>query len=260
MILETESPLVLCLTNNVAVNFNANCLLAIGASPIMSCDKREIDELVEQCDALYINIGTIDPAQEECMAAAAARANALGKKWVLDPVGASATRLRRSLSKRLLLDFHPTVLRGNPSEIMALCGIETDKKGVDSTRNSDEALQAAIALSGQTGAVVSVSGEVDIVTDSLRVIRISGGSPLMRQVTGMGCSASAITAAFLAGRASATDAASHAMLLMKAAGEQAAASACSAGSFQMHFLDSLSHIESTGSLEDHTHRLWIEKI
>ena len=30
-----ECPLVLCLTNTVAANFTANCLLAIGAKPAM---------------------------------------------------------------------------------------------------------------------------------------------------------------------------------------------------------------------------------
>ena len=36
-----QDPLVLCLTNSVAANFTANCLLAIGAKPAMVEDPSE---------------------------------------------------------------------------------------------------------------------------------------------------------------------------------------------------------------------------
>ena len=52
---------------------------------------------------------------------AAKQAVALGKPWVLDPVGCGATpyRTRACLD---MLHCRPTVVRGNGSEIMALSG------------------------------------------------------------------------------------------------------------------------------------------
>ena len=51
---------------------------------------------------------------------AAAKAQELGKAWVLDPVGVGATNLRTKTATDLVASYKPTVIRGNPSEIMAL--------------------------------------------------------------------------------------------------------------------------------------------
>ena len=51
---------------------------------------------------------------------AASKGQELGKVWVLDPVGAGATEIRTKLATDLVLSHKPTVIRGNPSEIMAL--------------------------------------------------------------------------------------------------------------------------------------------
>ena len=69
--------------------------------------------------ALSINIGTLSKPWISSMHKAAAKANVLGKPWVLDPVGAGATNLRTQTCKDLVL-HEPTVIRGNASEIMAL--------------------------------------------------------------------------------------------------------------------------------------------
>ena len=51
---------------------------------------------------------------------AATKARELGKVWVLDPVGAGATNIRTKTATDLVISCKPTVIRGNPSEIMAL--------------------------------------------------------------------------------------------------------------------------------------------
>ena len=58
--LRTIKPIVLCLTNYVTMDFMANSLLALGASPIMSCDDSELHELIQICHAVNLNIGTLD--------------------------------------------------------------------------------------------------------------------------------------------------------------------------------------------------------
>jgi hydroxyethylthiazole kinase len=52
---------------------------------------------------------------------AAAKAVALGKPWVLDPVGCGATPYRTAACLHML-QLKPTVFRGNASEILALAG------------------------------------------------------------------------------------------------------------------------------------------
>jgi hydroxyethylthiazole kinase len=62
---------------------------------------------------------------------------------------------------------------------------------------------------------------------------------MMPRVTGLGCTATALTGAFAAVNPSPLFAAAHAMAVMGIAGEMAAERAPGPGSFQMHFLDAL---------------------
>lgn len=95
-------PLVLCLTNYVTMDFMANALLALGAAPLMSESREEIEELVSISHALYINIGTLNDAFMARALFAAKIANYLNKPIVLDPVGAGASKLRTAAALELL--------------------------------------------------------------------------------------------------------------------------------------------------------------
>jgi hydroxyethylthiazole kinase len=65
----------------------------------------------------------------------------------------------------------------------------------------------------------------------------------MASVTGMGCTASALSGACLAVADSPFAAATAAMAITGIAGEMAAAEARGPGSFQMHFLDALYRLD-----------------
>ena len=88
------SPLVHNITNYVTVNDCANALLAIGASPIMSDEPADVEDITSICGGLTLNIGTLNERSIEGMFAAGARASELGHPIVLDPVGAGASALR----------------------------------------------------------------------------------------------------------------------------------------------------------------------
>ena len=75
-LLKRTTPLVQCITNFVTVNDCANILLAIGASPSMAHDIREVEDAVCGADALVCNLGAIEWV--ESMRLAGAKANALG--------------------------------------------------------------------------------------------------------------------------------------------------------------------------------------
>jgi len=237
-----QAPLVQNITNFVVMNNTANALLAVGASPIMAHAHPEIPQMLAICQALVVNIGTLDDYWAEAMRLAAAEAQRLGKPWVLDPVGAGATPYRNELLTQLL-PHRPTIIRGNASEILALAGLSATTKGVDSTVASTEALGAARALHAQTGATVCVSGAVDLVVRGTQVAYVANGSPLMTKVTGLGCSATAVLGAFAALNApDAFAAAAAGVALFSVAGELAAAGAAGPGSLQVRLLDALSSL------------------
>ncbi len=235
----TAAPLVHNITNFVVMNNTANALLAVGASPIMAHAHSEVADMVTICQALVINIGTLDEYWVESMKKAAQTAHTLRKPWVLDPVGAGATPYRdQTLSE--LLAYRPTAIRGNASEIMALAKANTTPtKGVDSTAASSEAVEAARLLNHTYGAVVCISGETDILVAGEKELHLRNGDALMTKVTGLGCSATALIGAYLAVVPDAFEAVAAAMSHLAIAGQLAAQHAQGPGSLQVALLDAL---------------------
>jgi hydroxyethylthiazole kinase len=87
--------------------------------------------------------------------------------------------------------------------------------------------------------VVATSGAVDLISSGGTTTRVFNGHPLMPKVTGLGCTASALTGAFAAVNPSARDAAVNAMAVMGIAGELAAEGSQGPGMFLVRFLDAL---------------------
>jgi hydroxyethylthiazole kinase len=241
--LQAQVPLVHNITNFVVMNFTANALLAVGASPVMAHAVEEVEDMVSIADALVINIGTLAPQWVDGMKLAMTKAAELGKPIILDPVGAGATAYRNRVLTDLLETAKPTIIRGNASEILALAGSNVKTKGVDSTASSMDSLAAAQDLSKHYGAVVSVSGSADVIVSGSQVVYVDNGVPLMTRITGMGCSASAIAGAFAASNPDAFFAAVSAAVTMGVCGEIAFEKAKLPGSFQIAFLDALADVD-----------------
>lgn len=237
------SPLIHNITNYVVMNSTANALLALGASPVMAHAEEETAEMTELASALVVNIGTLSTPWVAGMERAVIAAREGAIPFVLDPVGAGATRFRTDTVHRLLSKGAPSVIRGNASEIMSLHTSQGETKGVDSTERSRSALEAGRYLAKRHGCAVSISGETDYLVSADERIAVSNGHPLMGRVTGMGCTASALTGAFLAVNPSALAAAAHAMAVMGICGEMAAEKAAGPGSLQLRFLDALYQLE-----------------
>jgi hydroxyethylthiazole kinase len=238
VVVRERQPLVHNITNFVVMNNSANAVLALGASPAMihSCD--EVEDFVPLSQALVINIGTLYSEQIAACKLAAQRARTVGVPWILDPVGAGATRYRR-VAADALARLGPHVIRGNGSEILTLAQQEGEGRGVDSRHRSEAALEAARWLARETGAVVAVTGAVDYVTDGRRMTAIGNGHPLMARVTGLGCSATAVIGAFLAVAPDSFAATVAGLAVFGVAGEIAAEQAAGPGSLQVALLDAL---------------------
>jgi len=241
--LRSASPLVHCITNIVVAGFTANVLLALEASPAMVENDHEAADFAGAADALLVNLGTLSDERTRACRAAAAAAHAAGTPWVLDPVAVGPLAYRTELATDLLAS-RPTVIRGNASEVLSLAGASGAGRGVDSTASPQAALATARELAHRTGAVVAVSGAVDVVTDGDTVVEVHTGHPLMTRVTGVGCALGAVVAACCAVTPSALDAAVGATSLLTVAAERAAAGNRGPGSFAVALLDELAALDA----------------
>ena len=239
-----HAPLVHSITNLVVMNYNANALLAVGASPVMAHAHEEVRDMVGIAQALVLNIGTLEPAWISAMQVALQAARARGIPVVLDPVGAGATPYRNAALAELIRAGAPGILRGNASEIMSVAGLAAATRGVDSAASTADASDAAAALARQLGAVVCVSGADDLIVDAAgRRAVLSNGHPWMTRVTGVGCSASALVGAFAAVQPDPWRATVAAMAVLGVVGELAVervqAAGAGVGRLQIELLDGL---------------------
>lgn len=194
--LKERSPLVHCITNDVAMNFCANTLSALGASPIMAFAPQETAEFVDLADCLTVNIGTLISEQQHGIKVAMERAQEIKKPVIVDPVAHFASSFRQDAIKEILA-YQPTVIRGNSSEILGFVG-KSSGKGVDSRDAIEDSFSVAIDLAQRTNAIVAVSGKTDFVTDGKQHYTIEGGHPLMPKVSATGCALTCVIGAFVA--------------------------------------------------------------
>jgi hydroxyethylthiazole kinase len=238
-----KKPLIHNITNYVVMNSTANALLACGASPVMAHAQEEVQEMVSLAGALVLNIGTLTPYWIDSMLTAGKRANELNVPIILDPVGSGATSLRTEAAKRLIDNLSINVVRGNASEVLSLAHEGSRTKGVDAIHSVDEAADAAIVLARELDTTLAITGEVDLLTDGVRVYMVYNGHELMGYVTGTGCTATALIGAFLAVDQDSVAAASTALAYFGLAGEKGAENAKAPGSFQVALLDALFAID-----------------
>jgi hydroxyethylthiazole kinase len=205
-------PRVQCLTNTVAQAITANLLLAAGADVSMAVHPDEIVAMTVSADASVINLGTPDVGREAAIAALVAMTSVLVRPVVLDPVFVHRSPLRQRLAQSLL-GLPALIIRGNASEMAS--------------------------LASPPGAVRVTTGAVDVITDGKTRLEVAFGHPLMAKVTGMGCAASALIAAFAAVEPDRAKAAAAALTILGLAGERAARTARGPGSFAVSLIDSV---------------------
>ena len=211
------------ITNWVVINFNANVLLAMGASPVMAHACEEVADMANIAQALVLNIGTLTADKVQAMLLAQKQAHSRAIPVVLDPVGAGATPYRNQALSEIIQSGPPGIIRGNGSEIMSVAGLSVTTKGVDSVMASDQSLDAALALAKRIEGVVCVSGETDYIIDAHgQVALLRNGDVWMTKVTGVGCSATALIGAFAAVQFDAWRATTAAMAYWGVVGEVAA--------------------------------------
>lgn len=223
-----NTPLVHNITNYVTVNDVANILLACGASPIMADEPEDVEDITSICGSLNINIGTLHKSSIEAMLRAGKRANELGHPVLLDPVGAGAGKLRTDTALTIMREVRLSVIRGNISEIKTLAQGSATTKGVDADVSDaitegtlDDAVAFVKEFAKKAGAVVAITGAIDLVSDGTLCYVIRNGRPEMAKITGTGCQLSGMMSAYVAANPDCSlKAAAAAVCLMGLAGEK----------------------------------------
>lgn len=224
-----KTPLVHSITNYVTVNDCANIILACGGSPIMADDINEVEEITSICHSLVINVGTLNERTIDSMIKAGKRANEMGNPVILDPVGAGASTLRTQTVFKLLKEVKFSVIRGNISEIKTVYqgsgttkGVDADVKDCVNNQTIDEVIAFAKALSASTGAVIAITGAIDIIASTNKAYIIRNGHTLMSKITGTGCMLTTVIGAYCgANRNNVLDATATAVCAMGLCGELA---------------------------------------
>ena len=227
--LRTRRPRVHCITNTVAQAFTANLLLAAGAVPSMTIAQEEIVGFVTGADALLINLGTLEGARRSAIGIAVDTAEEKPIPWLLDPVFIDRSPTR-AVFAQALIRLRPDAMRLNYDEFAAFAGAEGT-------------VEALAHFARNIGTVVALSGDVDVITDGRRTVRIANGHPWMSKITAMGCAGSAVVAACLAVESEAWLAAAAGQLIVGIAGEVAAGLAQGPGSLAVAILDVLNNLD-----------------
>jgi hydroxyethylthiazole kinase len=247
-----KAPLVQNITNFVTVNDCANIILACGGSPTMADDVREVAETAAICQSLVVNMGVADKL--DSMLIAGKKCNELGHPVVFDPVAAGATTLRTQMAFQLLKEVYFSAIRGNISEIKTIYHGHGTTKGVDADtadavteENLDDTVLMAKKLSAKTGAVIVISGAIDIVADANKAYVIRNGHPMMARITGSGCMSTALIGAFCgANPENILDACAAAMCAMGLCGELAYEKTVQTNggtlSFRTYLVDAMSNL------------------
>lgn len=237
--IKETNPLILNITNVVTMDFIANGLLSLGASPLMSQASEELADLLNLAQAVNLNLGTLDKNFLALCRQTCELSNKLNKPIIFDPVGAGASIYRTQACLDILNQYKIAIIRGNASEILALAGLSDNTKGVDSTKASQEAIHAAKIVAERYQATVVISGETDLIIDDSHMSQYQRGHPLMAKVTGSGCLLTAIIAAFHAVESDRFIAAQSAVFFYSICGEIAAKQASGPASFRTYFIDAL---------------------
>lgn len=196
--------LIHCITNHISINDCANIILAVGAKPIMAEHSEEVAEITKASNALGVNLGNISDERMKSIMISGNTAYKNKVPSVIDLVGVGCSKLRLEFSKQFIKDCKPAVIKGNMSEIKALCGINNNTKGIDvnksdivSDKNLDKSIQLALKCSNDTNSVIAITGEIDIIAYKDKAYLIYNGHKMLSETTGTGCMLNALIAAYI---------------------------------------------------------------
>ena len=247
--IKKQKPLIHCITNPISINQCANAILSVGARPIMAEHPKEVSEITGSSHALMLNIGNITDTRMESIFLSMGTAKERNIPILLDVVGIACSKFRREYINSLLERFIPSVIKGNYSEIKALCDKEYFSSGVDSDPAVDinNITEISSKLSTKYKTVIIATGKTDIITDGKRIIYVKNGTPELASVTGTGCMLGSLCTTFMTS-ASPVDASISACCYLGICGELAKTDKGS-GIFMVNLMDRISTLSKVEILK-----------
>lgn len=248
------SPLVHCITNEITAESVANALLYVNSKPIMATDTREFSDIFRQSDALLLNLGHLSKVREEELISASETSIISQTPTVVDIVGINASSLRKELSFKLLGN-EPKVVKGNTSELRALCGLKSSAKGVDGhfldQKKSaiEELIFALKKLSiDYPNTSFLATGKIDVIVTQKNQFILKNGVPELDKITGTGDIVGALIASLLAQKKSVQDSLIGAVSYFNICGERALLNCqkpIGLETFKYHLFNELSYVFDT---------------
>ena len=159
--LRKQKPLIHNITNYVVMNYTANALLAMGASPVMAHAPNEVEDMVAFAGALVLNIGTLTDETLLSIITDGKIASKQNLPIIHDPVGTEATSLRTVSVQKIIAKTKVSVLKNNASEILSFHRGNSKTRGVDSKHAVDDAAQTARILASELETTIAITGLTD---------------------------------------------------------------------------------------------------
>src|SRR5699024_4606495 len=189
-------PLIYNIMNIVAANFSANGLIAIGASPSISNNPKEAEEMAAKADALVLNLGTLSEENTEAMILAGKAANEAGVPVLLDPIPVAATTFRTKVIDDILSTVELSAICANAGEISVLVGVfEKTPSPHKALEQNDPANANEVAKRYNT--VVSATGGTDVIKDGDSTYLCQHRHPMWQSIPASGCVLKSVIAAFI---------------------------------------------------------------
>lgn len=190
------SPLIYNIMNEVAANFSANGLIAIGASPSISNNPNEAAEMAKKADAVVLNLGTLSEKRAEAMMLAGKAANEAGVPVLLDPIAVGATTFRTEIIENILSTVELSAICANAGEVSVLGGVLDKTTGPDNMLEENDP-EIAREVARKYNTVVVATGETDVITDGDKIELCQYGHPMLQNITASGCVLTSVIAAFI---------------------------------------------------------------
>lgn len=201
---KVKKPLIHCITNPISINDCANVVLAVGGKPIMAEHPLEVAEITSVSKALGVNLGNITDVRMESMLISGKVALEKKIPQVIDLVGVACSTLRLEYARKFISECQPNVIKGNMSEIKAICGMYSNSKGIDvgiddilTDENFNDTIKILKDFAKEIGAVIAVTGVIDIITDGADIYFVENGCNMLSMITGTGCMVNSLIATYI---------------------------------------------------------------
>lgn len=249
-----DKPLIHCITNHITINDCANVVLAVGGKPIMAEHSDEVSDITYSSKALAVNIGNINDDRMKSIMISGLVAYEKNINSIIDIVGVSCSKLRLDFAIEFIKKCKPSVIKGNMSEIKAICGFDTKSKGVDvndeditTEINISNNINIVRAFAEKTNSVVVATGAIDIISNGKESYLIENGCEELSKITGTGCMLNTLIGTFISNN-DIINGAILGTIIMGISGE-VSKSTKGLASFKIELLDNISTIKEKDILE-----------